>query len=181
MKKFLIIAILAFLFLPSKEAQAYEEPIAGIVVSLEAYNLNTAIKELSPIETHINYYSAIYGVDSDLIKAIIDGESNGDIQAYNINNNGTHDRGLMQINSVNFDWLEEELGITDFYDPKQNIQCGVFMIADLMDRHSEIHEILMCYNMGEKRTRELHNEGKYSSKYSRKVVKKLNKLKEDLK
>ena len=92
------------------------------------------------------------------------------MKAYNKNNNGTFDSGLMQINSCNYEWLTEELGITDFYDPEQNIKCGVFMIADLMDRHEGVHEILMCYNMGEKRTRELQSQGIYSSKYSRKIV-----------
>ena len=66
------------------------------------------------------------GVDSDLIKAVMSGESDGVVKAYNKNNNGTFDSGLMQINSCNYEWLTEELGITDFYDPEQNIKCGVF-------------------------------------------------------
>ena len=141
---------------------AVEIPVAGFTDNVE----------LSHIDAYTQYYSAEYNVDPDLITAIIDGESEGEIQAFNTNDNGTHDKGLMQINSFNYEWLQEELGVTDFYNPRQNIQCGVFMIADLMTRHEELHEILMCYNMGETRTRELHRKGIYSSKYSQKVVKK---------
>ena len=54
------------------------------------------------------------------------------------------------------------------------------MVADLMDRHTDVH-VLMCYNMGEKRTRELQEQGIYSSEYSRNIVTKLNQLKEKLK
>ena len=153
---------------------AVEIPVAGIPCSM-------GNAELSPTEAYTQYYAEEYSVDPDLITAIVDGESNGEIKAFNVNGNGTHDKGLMQINSFNYEWLEDELGIADFYNPRQNIQCGVFMIADLMSRHTELHEILMCYNMGEKRTRELQREGIYSSIYSRKVMKKYGKLKEQTK
>jgi hypothetical protein len=52
------------------------------------------------------------------------------------------------------------------------------MIADLMSRHDNLHTVLMAYNMGERRTKELHREGIYTSKYSRKVMKAYEKLKE---
>lgn len=141
--------------------------------------MQTTTSKVTDYDLYINDYSLFYEVDSDLIRAVIGGESGGDIQAFNTNDNGTVDKGLMQINSCNYDWLREELGITDFMDPRQNIQCGVFMIADLMDRHTEVHDILMCYNMGERTVRELHRKGIYSSKYSRKVVEKFNQLKEE--
>ena len=165
----LILVILFLLLIPTSTAQAQvEEPVAGIVVSMNSYYSQSEVEQLSPIETYINNYCLLYEVDSDLVKAIIGSESNGDIRAFNTNDDGTHDKGLMQINSFNYEWLTEDLGITDFYNPRQNIQCGVYMIADLMARHTELHEILMCYNMGEKRTRELQREGIYSSKYSQK-------------
>lgn len=175
MKKLLLLTVFLLILMPSKNVLAYEEPVAGIAIPLTVFHEKLADKE--PIDRHIEFYSAIYSVDGDLIRAIISGESNGDVKAYNRNRNGSHDRGLMQINSCNFDWLREELGITDFYDPEQNIRCGTYIIADLMKSHSELHEILMCYNMGWKRTRELQRDGVYSSKYSRKIVDKLNKIK----
>lgn len=169
MKLFILTAMLTLLM----TGQAYAEtPVAGISVSLEN-------NDLSPTQSYINHYSKQYGADADLITAIIGMESGGEIKAFNINENGTHDKGLMQINSFNYEWLTRELGITDFYNPRQNIHCGVYMIADLMDRHTELHEILMSYNMGEKRTRELRAQGVYSSKYSRKIMKIYEELKEE--
>jgi len=162
---------------------AEEYPIAGISKPLE--NVSDNYPEIKR-DTHLKpiyqlYTYAVchrYGVDYDLVLAVIDGESSGIERAFNVNRNGSHDKGLMQINSCNYKWLSKELGVTDFYNPFQNIHCGVFMIADLMDRHSDIHEILMCYNMGEKRTRKLNKQGIYSSKYSRKIIKKYEELKE---
>ena len=179
MKRLLLLIILIFLFSPPSTANAstYEQPITGITLSLEnAYKPQTAVKELSPIETYIIDYSILYVVDSDLIRAIISGESDGDIQAYNLNDNGTHDRGLMQINSCNYEWLQDELGITDFYDPKQNIKAGTYIISLLTAKYLNLHRVLMSYNMGETRTRELFSQRIYSSRYSRGVMEKFEKL-----
>lgn len=178
MKLFILTALLTLL----TTSQAYAEtPVAGISTVtpyLSEIEPLQDIKDKIIIEEAINEYGAKYEVDTNLIKAIIFCESEGKIKAKNHNKNGTTDYGLMQINSFNHEWLKKELGITDFYDIRQNIHCGVFMIADLMDRHNDLHTILMSYNMGEKKTRELHKKGIYASKYSRKVMGVYEKLKE---
>jgi len=172
MRTILLTAVL-LLFIPPTTAQAstYEQPIGGISISL------TAIEE-NPIELAIAYYSSIYGVDSGLVQAVIGNESQGDIKAFAINDNGTHDKGLMQINSCNYEWLSEELGITNFYDPQQNIQCGCYILGLLSSKYDNVHRILMSYNMGETQTRKLWGQQIYSSRYSREVVERYNKLKE---
>jgi soluble lytic murein transglycosylase-like protein len=164
--KLLLLLIILFL-LPPKEVQAFEEPLAGISPYLE----------IDSTDLSICYYSTIYRVDAHLVKAIITCESEGNVRALNHNKNGSHDKGLMQINSCNFDWLRKELGITDFYDPRQNIQCGCYILGLLSQKYSNVHRVLMSYNMGEKRTRELRQQGIYSSRYSRKVISKYQKLK----
>ena len=94
MKKLLILTVFLLILMPSKEAQAFEESLAGINVSLDA------VKD-KPIEKAVAYYSAIYLVDSKLVLAVIDGESEGNPDALNRNKNGSTDHGLMQINSCN--------------------------------------------------------------------------------
>lgn len=173
MKRFLLMIPLALL-LNYSEVQA--EEIAGIGTSLFNY-YETA--EDNPIDRHIEFYSCFYDTNSNLIRAIISKESEGDIQAYNRNKNGTHDSGLMQINSCNHNWLQEELGVTDFYDIRQNIQCGTYMVSLLTHKYNNVHKILMSYNMGEGRMRSLWKQGIYSSRYSREVVMRLNQIKED--
>ncbi len=183
--KILVITVLLLLLSPAMTAKAIqtEEGIAGIAVVIEAagelpdpVEVITAARQ-AEIEQYIEEYSTLYDIDADLTRAVIKAESDGKIRAFNVNKNGSKDYGLMQINECNHEWLKKELGITDFYDIKQNIHCGVFMIADLMSRHDNLHTVLMAYNMGEKRTRELHREGIYSSKYSRNVMSKYKKLK----
>ena len=181
MKKLLIIVLL--LFLPSTVGQAFEQPVVGITTSLDnSQNVLTSVKRDIDIpfiyQVHTYALCREYEVEYELALAVMNVESQGNAKATNHNKNGTVDKGYMQINSVNYEWLREELGITDFYNPWQNIKAGVFMLADLMDRHSDKHSILMSYNMGERRTRQLHRQGIYSSKYSRKVVRNINQLKE---
>lgn len=170
MKKLLLLTVFFLLFMPSKKAFAYEEPLAGIVVDLDA------VKD-KPIEKAVAYYSAIYLVDSKLVLAVIDGESEGNPDALNRNKNGSTDHGLMQINSCNHDWLSKELGITDFHDPAQNIKAGTYILSLLTAKYDNYHRVLMCYNMGERQTRKLWNRGIRSSKYSRKVMSRYQKLK----
>jgi soluble lytic murein transglycosylase-like protein len=160
MKK-LLLMIPLLLFLQPHEAKACETPVVGIGVMTEAINAT---------DLYIAYYSAINSIDADLVQVLIGGESGGNPKALNLNDNGSHDRGLMQINSCNFDWLREELGITDFYDPRQNIQCGCYILGLLNKKYDNIHRVLMSYNMGESRTRELWQQGIYSSRYSREIV-----------
>lgn len=179
MKTFILTALLTLLMTGQAHA---ETPVAGISTVtpyLSEIEPLQDIKDKIIIEEAITEYGAKYEVDADFIRAIISCESEGKITAKHHNKDGTTDHGLMQINSFNHEWLQEELDITDFYDIKQNIHCGIFMIADLMDRHTDLHTILMAYNMGEKRTRELRQKGIYSSEYSRKVMKVYEKLKEE--
>lgn len=178
MKLFILTALLTLLMTGQAHAETPVAGIAELTPYLSEIEPLQDIKDKIIIEEAITEYGAKYEVDADLIKAVIFCESEGKITAKNHNKNGTTDCGLMQINSCNHEWLTEELGITDFYDIKQNIHCGVFMIADLMSRHDNLHTVLMAYNMGERRTKELHREGVYTSKYSRKVMRVYEKLKE---
>lgn len=80
------------------------------------------------------------------------------------------DYGIMQINKINHKWLTEELEVTDFLDPEQNIRCGIYMLADLMKKYDDPHRILMAYNMGERGARDYVSRGNTSSSYSRYII-----------
>jgi soluble lytic murein transglycosylase-like protein len=181
--KLLCITLFLLIITPSATTYAMEQGVAGIARSLDA--LCGAVPEAlvqedgnSDINRAIEDYSLLYEVDADLVRAVICAESDGVVRAYNENGNGSTDRGLMQINSCNYEWLEDELGITDWYDPKQNIQAGTYMLSLLSVKYGDLHKVLMAYNMGADRMRELWSKGITSSKYSRKVMGKFNQLKE---
>lgn len=77
------------------------------------------------------------------------------------------DFGMAQINIGNHDWLREELGITDFLDPYQSIECGVFMLANALDTNDgSITKALVAYNAGQSKV----NQGITETEYSNRVL-----------
>jgi len=81
----------------------------------------------------------------------------------------TDDHGLAQINRCNFEWLREELGPIDFYDPVQNVQASLRILGPLWAKYDP-HRALMAYNLGEGGARRKWADGQDTSKYSRKVL-----------
>ena len=79
---------------------------------------------------------------------------------------GTDDYGLMQINAFNHEWLRETLGISDFLDPYDNIEAGVFMMSNFLKKYDDVQKALVCYNRGEGAVRN----GTYSTSYSEGVL-----------
>ena len=78
--------------------------------------------------------------------------------------------GLMQIHRINHGWLSEELGLTDFFDPEQNVTAGLYMLRNLFEKYDDPHLVLMAYNMGETGARKLWHQGIYTSSYSEGVM-----------
>ena len=124
------------------------------------------------LQTFTFYLCEDYGADYEMVLALMDRESDYTASAIS----KTNDYGIMQINRINHEWLTEELGITDFLDPEQNIRCGVYMLADLAEKYDDPHRVLMAYNMGEKGAREYTAKGNTSSVYSRYIMEQRDKL-----
>ena len=106
-----------------------------------------------------------YGVSYPLVIAVMKKES----EFLPDTVSSTSDYGIMQINQGNHEWLEGELGITDWFDPQQNILAGVYILSQL-NGYEDVHKILMSYNCGPTGARRLWAEGIYSTAYSRAVV-----------
>ncbi len=105
-------------------------------------------------------------LDPSLVLAVMKVESNFKSDLIS----KTNDYGLMQINKVNHQWLKKKLGITDFLNPKESIDCGIYMLADLFDKYSDIHQVLMAYNLGEGGMKRAWKKGIRFTGYSRKVI-----------
>ena len=86
-----------------------------------------------------------YGLDPDIVKAIIKIESNGDSKA--VGDNG-QSIGLMQIQPKWHKARMDRLGITDLKDPKQNLTVGCDILAELLDTYGNYHMALAAYNTG---------------------------------
>lgn len=93
------------------------------------------------IENSITFSSNKYGVDMNLVKAIIKVESNFNSKVESC----TGAKGLMQL-------MPEKcriLGISDAFDVEQNIDGGIRNIKMLLDRYNgDVEMALIAYNGG---------------------------------
>lgn len=103
-----------------------------------------------------------YDVPYALVVAIINQESSFKTDAYNCNC-----YGLMQVSSINFEWLQKEIGVTDIAnDPEDNIRAGTYIISDLVQKYGDYHKALMAYNCGPTGAANLWTQGYCMSNYS---------------
>ena len=85
--------------------------------------------------------SAQYGVDPELVRAVIRAESQFDPSA----ESGAGAKGLMQLMPI----LSKELGVQDPFNPRDNIFGGVKYLSKLLDRHNgDVTLALASYNAG---------------------------------
>ncbi len=111
-----------------------------------------------------------FNIPLELMLAVMDKETGGTFQTDLISS--TNDYGVMQINRSNHRWLQKDLGVTNFLNPYENMRCGAYMISNLYSQYDNLNQLLMVYNMGGKRAKELWSQGIYSTQYSREVVSK---------
>lgn len=106
------------------------------------------------------------GLDMKLVLAIMEVESDFNPELIS----STDDFGLMQVNKINFEEVERELGLTNMLDPYQGAKAGIFLLSKLKWNENE-HQMLMAYNIGIAGAQRLWEQGIYETNYSKKVLK----------
>jgi hypothetical protein len=97
--------------------------------------------DVEKIYSTVDKYSQKYGVDKNLVLAIIKQESNFNPNA--VSSAGA--KGLMQL----MDFNSEAYGLTNPYDIDQNIEAGVKHIKSYLDMYNgNLEMALMAYNGG---------------------------------
>jgi soluble lytic murein transglycosylase-like protein len=100
-----------------------------------------SVKKTTPFDASISDHARRQGVAEDLVRAVIQVES-----AFNpvaVSNKGA--MGLMQLMPA----TARELGVSDPFDPDQNIRGGVTYLKQLLNRYGQKVELaLAAYNAG---------------------------------
>lgn len=114
-----------------------ESDISSLYDSLKG----TSSASMDEILSTVDKYSAKYGVDKNLVLAIIKHESNFEPNV--VSSAGA--KGLMQL----MDFNSESYGLTNPFDIDQNINAGVQHIKSYLDLYDGNVELgLMAYNAG---------------------------------
>ena len=102
-------------------------------------NLTTSEKQ-ALYKTAIDQAAQTYGVDADLIRAIIQVESSFNANA----TSSSGAQGLMQLMPK----TASSLGVSNSYDPTQNINGGTKYIAQMIEKFGDVKLALAAYNTG---------------------------------
>lgn len=114
------------------------------------------------LQRYIYEICADENVPVTLALAIIEHESGFNPEVIS----STDDYGLMQINAVNHEWLEEKYRIADFLNPYQNAFCGITIIGSYIEKYDDYGKALMAYNMGDYGAQKAWESGITSTDYS---------------
>src|SRR5260221_9506832 len=88
----------------------------------------------------VKKYAKLHGVAPDLVLAVIAAESSGNPLARS--KKGA--QGLMQLMSS----TAKELGVTDPFDPAQNIEAGTRYLGQLLKQFPDQRSAVAAYNFG---------------------------------
>ena len=124
---------------PAKSAEI--DLSAGLVPSGAAPPKAPEIYKTGDYTGLINDAAKKYGVDPTLIQAMVKQESAGDPNA--VSKKNAH--GLLQLEPI----TAKQYGVTNIYDPAQNIEAGVHYMADLLKEYDgDEAKALAAYNAG---------------------------------
>ena len=127
------------------------------------------------LQRYIYEICADENVPVTLVMAMIEHESRFNPEVVS----STDDYGLMQINKVNHEWLEEDFRCADMLKPYQNVFCGIKIIAKYIEKYEgDYGKALMAYNMGDYGARKAWQNGVTITKYSTSVLELMQKYEE---
>lgn len=94
--------------------------------------------------TVIERAASEFSLPPPLVRAVTKTESGFDASA--VSKAGA--QGLMQIMPDTFAEIQENLDVTDPFDPKDNVRAGCFYLRRLIDEFNNVDLALMAYNAG---------------------------------
>jgi len=158
---------------------SYTELPAALIVGYEAdpTPAPAAAKPAPPaaltLDDHIASAGHETGVDEDFIRSVIKAESGANPKA--VSPKGA--RGLMQLMPA----TAVKLGVTDSFDPAQNIHGGTVYLRDLLVKYNgDAIKALAAYNAGPQRVEQYHGVPPYyeTRSYVARVIRDYNRRKD---
>lgn len=121
----------------AKSSRGAPTSISGVVITETQFRLPPEVA----FNGLIHEAATRYSVNPDLVRAVVRAESAFDPLA--VSRVGA--QGLMQLMPA----LSRQLGVTDPFDPRQNVMAGTRYLAQLLDvHHGNIELALASYNAG---------------------------------
>ncbi len=138
--------------------------VAAVAV-MAAVTSVSVMKVLYPMKytDYVVKYSELYGVDAELIYAVINTESSFNPEA--VSDVGA--LGLMQIMPDTLDWIctktGEKLEFESLKDPEISVRCGTYLLSCLLDEFENDETALAAYHAGRGRVNNWLSDGDVSS------------------
>ena len=112
-----------------------------VLQKIQAYSSGSVLENVGKYSDIINEAAGKYDVKPNLIKAVIAAESGGKADSLSSKNA----KGLMQL----LDTTAKEVGVTNVFDPHENILGGTKYLKDLIEKFSgNVDMALASYNAG---------------------------------
>lgn len=126
------------------DTSAAAEPVkvkADAITTKTVSPTTDSLKRLEKYENYIDEASKKYGIDKNIIRSVILTESAAKSKAVSKANA----KGLMQL----IDTTAEDMGVTNSFDPKQNIFGGTKYLAKMLRQYNgDLKLSLAAYNAG---------------------------------
>lgn len=155
---------------PQVVAELIPEPIAETTIAPEVQDPEYRYIQDCPLSKEVQQgifdICERYNVAFELVMAVIQRESNFNAAAVGDHGDSV---GLMQIQEKWHSELMEELGVTDLYDPLENVEVGVALLAQYFKEGKEVYYALMKYNGGGAYAKRMLKAGKVS-KYALEIT-----------
>ena len=154
--------------LPIEEVVAVPETVPEVIeevhTEIEKVYFDTELSK--EMQDYIMEICEKYNMAPSLVIAVIERESRCNPEAVGDYGDSI---GLMQIQEQ---WHSERmarLGVTNLFDPEQNIAVGVDFLHELSQMNDDLYWVLMCYNGG-KRYADNHSRQGVVSEYANWIV-----------
>ncbi|MFH0882762.1 MAG: transglycosylase SLT domain-containing protein [bacterium] len=127
---------------PYKESDQKLNPLepANQHVAMSIADRPSVSAKMARYYHHVREAADRYGLEPELIYAVMQQESGGDTNA--VSKSGA--KGLMQL----MDTTASDMGVDDSFNPRENILGGAKYLKEQLDRYGDLDTALAAYNAG---------------------------------